>query len=97
MLLALPGHDGRGFSAAGFGLGREGGGDLDGGAAEAGVELVEALHEGAGLGVDEFGSSLEQAQLRLAGGFEAVEDDAGFDVGVTGLPEAGEQGVSVAD
>ena len=78
-------------------FGREGGGYLDGGAAEAGVELVEALHEGAGLGVDEFGGFLEQTQLGLAGGLEAVEDDAGFDVGVAGLPEAGKQGVGVAD
>ena len=97
LLLALPGHNGRGFGAAGLGLGRKRGGDLNGGPAEAGVELVEALHEGAGLGVDEFGSFLKQAQLGLAGGFEAVEDDAGFDVGMAGLPETGEQGVGVAD
>ena len=97
LLLALPGHHGRGFGAAGLGLGREGGDDLDGGPAEAGIELVELLHEGAGLGVDDFGGSLEQAQLGLADGFEAVEDDTGFAVGVTGLPETGEQGVGVAD
>lgn len=58
LLLALPGHNGRDFGAAG--LGREGGGDLNGGAAVAGVELVEALHEGTGLGVDEFGGFLEK-------------------------------------
>ena len=97
LLLALPRHDGRGFGAAGLGLGWEGGGDLDGGPAEAGVELVEALHEGAGLGMDEFGGFLEQAQLGLTGGFEAVDDDTGFDVGVAGLPDAGKDGVGVAD
>ena len=49
------------------GGGRKSCGDLDGGATEAGIEMVEALHEGAGLGVDEFGGFLEQAQLGLAG------------------------------
>ena len=78
-------------------MGREGGGDLDGGPAEAGIKLVELLHEGAGLGVNEFGGFLKQAQLGLAGGFEAVEDDAGFDVGVAGLPEAVQDGGGVAD
>lgn len=94
--MALLGGDGKGFGVAGRGLGREGG-DLDGGPAEAGVELVEVLHEGAGLGMNDFGSGHEQAELGLAGGFEAVEDDAGFDVGVAGLPEEGEDGLGVAD
>ena len=97
LLLALPGHDGSSFGATGLGLGRQGGGNLDGRTAEASVELVHLLHEGAGLGVDEFGGFLEQAQLGLAGGFEAVEDNAGFDVGVAGLPDAGKNGVSIAD
>ena len=97
LLLALPGGNGLAFAAWRFGLGWEGGGDLNGGSTEAGIELVEALHEGAGLRTDEFGGFLKQAQLGLASGFEAVEDDAGFDVGVTGLPDAGEQGVGVAD
>ena len=97
MLLTLPGHAWGGFGATGLEMGREGGGDLNGGPAKAGIELVELLHEGAGLGVDDFGSFLEKTQLRLAGGFEAVEDDAGFDVGVAGLPDTGQDGVGVAD
>ena len=47
--------------------------------------------------MDEFGGFLEQTKLGLAGGFEAVEDDAGFDVCVAGLPDAGKDGVGVAD
>ena len=94
--LTLPGHAGSGFDATGPGSEWQGG-DLDGGAAETGIELVELLHEGAGLGTDEFGGFLEQAELGLTDGFEAVEDDAGFGVGVAGLPEAAQKSIDIAD
>jgi hypothetical protein len=57
-------------------LGRERGGDLNGGATEAGVELIQRLQEGAGPGVNDFGRGSEQVELGLAGGFEAVGGDA---------------------